>query len=142
MADINMAVSKMTCEACIDNLEEIIHFVDGCADRSGLTGIKKNKALIAVEEAFVNICHYAYPGGKGKVELTCCGQSDVFEVEIADKGVPFNVLLLPDPDTTADILERKIGGLGVYLIRRLIDDVSYRRQDGQNILRMALHTHK
>ncbi len=132
----------MTCEARIDNLEEVIHFVDGCANRAGLTDIKKNKALIAVEEAFVNVCHYAYPGGKGKVELTCCGKSDVFEVEIADDGVPFNVLSLPDPDTTANIMDRKIGGLGVYLIRKLIDDVSYERKDGQNILRMVLHTRK
>lgn len=137
-----MKVTRMTCEARIGNLEEVINFVDGCADRIGLTGIKKNKALIAVEEAFVNVCHYAYPGATGEVELTCRGKNDAFEFEIADNGIPFNMLSLPDPDTTADIMERKIGGLGVYLIRKLIDDVSYRRKDGQNILMMVLHTRK
>jgi len=132
----------MTCEACIDNLEEVINFVDGCADRSGLTGIKKNKMLIAVEEAFVNICHYAYPGDEGKVELACGGDGDDFVVEITDNGVPFNVMTLPDPDTTSDVMGRKIGGLGIYLIRKLTDDVSYQRKDGKNVLRMALDTSK
>jgi anti-anti-sigma factor len=106
-ADINMKVTRMTCEARIGNLEDVINFVDGCADRIGLTGIKKNKALIAVEEAFVNVCHYAYPGGTGEVELTCRGKNDAFEFEIADNGIPFNMLSLPDPDTTADIMNVK-----------------------------------
>ena len=56
------------------------------------------------------------------------------------KTYTFNVLSLPDPNTTADIMEREIGGLGVYLIRRLTDDASYQRKDGRNILRMVLHT--
>ena len=132
----------MTCEACIDNLEEVIDFVERCAVGLGLNAMKKFEVMVAVEEAFVNVCHYAYPGGEGKVELACSGEGDVFVVEIADNGVPFDVFSIPDPDTTADIMERKIGGLGGYLIRKLIDDVSYQRKDGQNILKMVLHTRK
>ena len=134
-----MEFTKMTCVACIDNLDKVIDFVEVCADRVGLKGMRKSRMLVAIEEAFVNVCHYAYPGGEGKVELACGSEGDVFVVEIADNGVAFNVLSLPDPNTTADIMERKIGGLGVYLIRRLTDDVSYQRKDGRNILRIDLH---
>ena len=63
-------------------------------------------------------------------------------MEITDQGMPFDVLSLPDPDTTPDIMERKIGGLGVYFIRKLTDEVSYRREDGRNILRLLLRRPK
>ena len=65
-----------------------------------------------------------------------------FVVEIADSGIPFDILSLPDPDTTAEIMDREIGGLGVYFIRKMTDEVSYRRLDGRNILRVVLHTQK
>ena len=57
--------------------------------------------------------------------------------QIADKGSPFNVLSLPEPDTTLDIMDREIGGLRVHFIRKLSDSISYRRKNGQNILRMV-----
>jgi len=132
----------MTCVAGIGNLDEVLVFVEDCADRFGLNSTRKFQMLVAVEEAFVNVCHYAYPGDEGKVELACGGDGDDFVVEITDNGVPFNVMTLPDPDTTSDVMERKIGGLGIYLIRKLMDNVSYQRKNGQNILRMVLHTRK
>ncbi len=58
-------------------------------------------------------------------------------IDIADGGRPFDVLSLPDPDTTSDILERQIGGLGVHFIRTLTDQVSYRRENGNNILHLV-----
>ena len=129
----------MTCRAQIDHLDEVIGFVEARADRFGLDDKKKFGLLVAVEEAFVNICHYAYQGAEGEVTLGCGGDPDGFAVEIVDQGVAFDVLSLPDPDITAGILEREIGGLGVAFIRKLTDEVSYRRQGGRNILRMALH---
>lgn len=72
----------------------------------------------------------------GDAEISCSVDGDAFVLEIKDSGNPFNVLILPDPDTTLDIAEREIGGLGVHLIRTLSDDVSYRRENGQIILRM------
>jgi serine/threonine-protein kinase RsbW len=129
---------KIQCAAKIDKLNEVIEFVEDSADRFGLETKKKFGLLVAVEEAFVNICSYAYPAGEGQVEVCCGGEGDSFVLEIADSGDPFDVLSLPDPDTTLDIMDREIGGLGVYFIRRLTDEVSYRRENGQNILRMAL----
>lgn len=133
-----MTSGKIQCAARIDNLNEVIEFVEGSADRFGLENKQKFGLLVAVEEAFVNICSYAYPAGEGQAEVCCGGEGDVFVLEIADSGDPFDVLSLPVPDTTLDIMDREIGGLGVYFIRRLTDDVSYRRENGRNILRMVL----
>jgi serine/threonine-protein kinase RsbW len=133
---------EMTYSARIENLEEVLDFIETCADRFGLDEKRKFGLLVAVEEAFVNVCHYAYPDSKGEVELICEGDGDSFAVTIKDRGVAFNVLSLPDPDITSDVMERKVGGLGIYFIRRLTDDVSYQREDGQNILRMVLHAQK
>ncbi len=92
-----------------------------------------------VKGAFVNICSYAYPEGSGEVELACGADGDAFVLEIADRGSPFDALSLPEPDSTPDIMDREIGGLGVHFIRKLSDSVSYRREDGQNILRMVFN---
>lgn len=131
-----MKFDKILSAARIENLTEVTEFVEGCADRFGLDAQKKFGLLVALEEAFVNICNYAYPDGEGEIELSCGNDGDVFILEIADKGSPFDVLSIPDPDTTLDIKDRDIGGLGVHFIRRLSDNVSYRREKGQNILRM------
>ena len=134
-----MASVARTFPARIDVLDAVNGFVDVNAARSGLDDKKKFGLLVALEEAFVNVCHYAYPGAEGDVEVTCGREGDSFAVEIADRGVAFDVLSLPDPDTTTGLMERDIGGLGVYFIRKLTDEVHYRRENGRNILRMVLH---
>ncbi|MDD5332546.1 MAG: ATP-binding protein [Rhodoferax sp.] len=133
-----MQADKKICAAHVENLPLVSEFVEQRADHFGLETKKKIGLLVALEEAFVNVCSYAYPVGEGEVELACSAQDDAFVLEIADKGLPFDVLSLPDPDTGLGIMEREIGGLGVYFIRRLTDDVSYRRENGQNILRLVL----
>lgn len=132
-----MTPSTLTCPARLEQLDAVTAFVEEAAEQSGLAIQKKFQMLIAVEEAFVNVCHYAYPDGEGEVELTCGldGQGCFF-VEVADSGLPFNVLTLPEPDTTSDLMERQIGGLGVHFIRSLTEQVEYRYADSKNILRM------
>lgn len=129
-------------EADVGNLDAVIGFIEDCAERCALETKMKFGLLIAVEEAFVNVCHYAYPGGGGDVELSCLCDGDAFVVEMTDSGMPFDILSLPDPDTTSDIQEREIGGLGVHFIRKLTDEVSYRREEGRNILRLVLRSGK
>lgn len=133
-----MKLDKMVCTAELENLPLATGFVEQRADHLGLAAKKKFGLLLALEEAFVNICSYAYPDGEGEVELGCGADEQDFVLEIADKGRPFDILALPEPDTSLDVTERGIGGLGVYFIRRLTDQVSYRRQRGRNILRMVL----
>ncbi len=134
-----MTFETLTTNALIENLDAVIAFAEDRAEQFGLDTKKKFGLLIAVEEAFVNVCHYAYPQTPGTVSVTCGSEGEAFVVEIADHGEPFDVLSLPDPDITADIIDREIGGLGVFFIRKLTNDVSYRREEGRNILRMVLH---
>ncbi|MEI8102288.1 MAG: ATP-binding protein [Chlorobium sp.] len=129
----------ITCAARVEKLGEIAEFIEKCAERFGLDVKRAFGLQVAVEEAFVNICSYAYPEGGGDATMTAKAEEDCLVLEISDKGFPFNVLLLQDPDTSKDITEREIGGLGGYFIRRLTDNVSYRRENGENILKMVLH---
>lgn len=134
-----MKGDKLRCAATLEHLLLVTEFVEECADYFDLAAQKKFAAQVVVEEAFVNICSYAYPEGSGEVELACGADGDAFVLEIADRGSPFDVLSLPEPDTTLDIMDREIGGLGVHFIRKLSDSVSYRRENGQNILRMVFN---
>ena len=135
-----MDADTLSCLARVENLEEMHGFVEKHADSCGLDPQKKFGLLLAIEEAFVNVCHYAYPDdSRGEVELACDCTGDSLAVEITDRGQPFDILSLPDPDTKGTIMEREIGGLGVYFIRKMTDEVTYRRQDGCNILRIVVH---
>lgn len=124
-------------DAKIDNLPQLLDWVEREAAEAGLVAPRRMRVLIALEEAFVNICHYAYPGGEGEVLVACGGEQERFVVEVADFGEPFDVLSLPEPDLEADVAQRKVGGLGVYCIRNLATEVDYRREGKRNILRMV-----
>ncbi len=134
-----MAPESLTTGAIIENLDTVISFTEDHADLFNLPAKKKFGLLVAVEEAFVNICHYAYPGKYGDVTVFISVDTDTFVVQLADLGEPCDVLSLPEPDLTADIMERRIGGLGVFFIRKLTNNVTYRRENGQNILQMVLN---
>ena len=132
-----MELGTLCTAARVEHLNQAVAFVDERAEQCGLEPKKKFGALLALEEAFVNICRYAYPQGEGDVVLTCGSDGELFVLELSDTGAPFDLLSLPEPDLTLDIMERKIGGLGVHFIRKLSDSVSYRREQNRNILRMA-----
>lgn len=126
-------------KADIDELGKVIAFVETEADGQGLEPQKTLGLLVAVEEAFVNICHHAYRDSGGEAHISCSGDEAAFVVEISDTAPPFNVLELPEPDTTSDLMDRQIGGLGIHFIRNLTDEVQYRRENGRNILKMTLY---
>ena len=132
-----MTEKTLTVEAVIENLGIIIDFVETEAISAGIPPEKAAGVPLAIEEAFVNICSYAYKGGTGDVTVSCEAGTDALAMEISDMGTAFDILSIPDPDTSADIDEREIGGLGVFFIRRFTDDVSYRREEGRNILRLV-----
>jgi anti-sigma regulatory factor (Ser/Thr protein kinase) len=79
----------------------------------------------AVDEACTNIMKYAYSGESGIIVITCELQGNDFIVTIRDKGKPFDPSSVPTPDLGTDLDKRRIGGLGMYLMRKLMDDVSY-----------------
>ena len=111
--------------------------VSKCAEDLGLNSEKITDIGVATEEALVNICNYAYQGKTGEVRVSCMlDDENRFIIEIEDRGIPFDVKVLDDPDLTPDINERAVGGLGVFIIKELMDDVQYRREDDRNILRL------
>jgi serine/threonine-protein kinase RsbW len=91
---------------------------------------------LAVEEAVTNVIMHGYRRDTGKILITCRTTRGRVEVQIEDTAPPFDPLSIPEPDITGEIEDRKIGGLGFFLIRRVMDDVVYRYEDGKNILVM------
>lgn len=92
---------------------------------------------LAVEEAITNVIVHGYEKKAGKIVITCRITHGLAEVQIEDSAPPFNPLSIPNPDISVNIEERKIGGLGIFLIRQVMDDIVYRYEDGKNILVMV-----
>lgn len=87
----------------------------------------------------MNVFNYAYKGKEGEVEIICKIEEDsAFVIEILDTGLAFNPLTISDPDTKEDIDRRQIGGLGIFLIKKLTDDFRYRREDNKNIQELVV----
>ena len=90
---------------------------------------------VAVEELFVNIASYAYVDKIGIADITIeLLPGQVVQITFRDSGIPYNPLEKPDPDITKPAEEREIGGLGIYIVKKSMDEVLYRYEDGQNIL--------
>lgn len=128
-------MEKVTLPAKLENLDLMISWILKNADIVGFDEKNKFQIKLASEEVLVNIINYAYPSKSGAIELSLNPKpKDSLEIVFADWGVPFDPLSLPEPKVCAPIEERKIGGLGVYLVRKVMDEVKYRREDERNIL--------
>jgi anti-sigma regulatory factor (Ser/Thr protein kinase) len=126
---------KIKLPARMDSLHAFMEQAIACAKKQGFSTDRINDIELALEELLVNIISYAYPGGAGHIEVTCRPDArNRLVVEITDSGNPFNMLAYGDPDTTAAIEERRIGGLGIFFVKQLMDEVHYRREDDRNIL--------
>ena len=89
---------------------------------------------VALEEIFVNVAHYAYPNPPGELDIGLDIADGVVTVCFVDSGIPFDPLAKEDPDVTLSANDRKIGGLGIYMVKQTMDDVAYENKDGKNIL--------
>lgn len=121
-----------------DRSEEIIDFLMDSPDMPNDEALRFRLRL-SIEEAVENVVRYAYDGGIGWLEAGTSLDHDslLLTVELRDAGVPFNPLEQPDPDVTAKAEDRNIGGLGIYLCKKLMDSISYRYENGNNILTMT-----
>jgi serine/threonine-protein kinase RsbW len=125
-------------EAQIAVIPETIAFVAGHAADWGLHPQRLSHLELAVEEAVANICDYAYEVPPGDFTVRIRPESSSLVVEIVDDGVPFDPLDVAEPDLRAGVRDRPIGGLGILLVRRLMDEVSYRRDGDRNILTLVI----
>jgi serine/threonine-protein kinase RsbW len=126
--------------AKIEYLENILRFVRSCARDEGFSKGRISNIELALEEALANICHHAYTTDScGDMEIQCrTDDNKRLIIEIIDTGKPFNMLSVSEPDLTGDISKRDLGGLGVLLIRRMVDDIHYCRRDNKNVLTFVL----
>ena len=129
-------MSELVVDAKTENLEQVNDFI---ADN--LMGCPMKLLMqidLVVEEVFVNIANYAYKDKVGKAKVMCelDKENNLLTIVFEDKGVPFDPLSKEDPDITAGADEREIGGLGIFLTKKLMDEVLYENKDGKNILKL------
>lgn len=127
---------ELEIEAVSENLGKVIGFVDSRLDRVDCPAKAKMQLQLAVEEIFVNIANYAYAPDKGKatVRVEISEEPVTVAITFIDRGVPYDPLKKVDPDVTLSANERQIGGLGIFMTKKVMDDVNYEYKNGQNIL--------
>ncbi len=121
--------------ADLQYLHGLKNFILDYALRKGFDKRKRQQIELAADEILTNIMSYAYPEEKGDIRVICDSEEDgALLVQIIDTGVPFNPLEVDQPDVSLGLDERKVGGLGLFLVRRMVDGIRYQRQGGENIL--------
>ena len=125
-------MKEIIIEAKIENLYKVMDFINSALDSGNCTAKLKNDINIAVEELFINVASYAY-NSRGGV-IVGIDIDDSITLKIADSGKPFNLLEKTDPDISKPIMEREIGGLGILMVKKLMDDISYEYIDNKNVL--------
>lgn len=109
-------------------------FVESRMTDDGIDAEVRTAILTACEEVIVNIINYAYPAGAGDLEIAYNREPDRIELIFIDSGLPFNPLETPDADITLSLEERKEGGLGIFMVKNLMDDVEYEYKENRNYL--------
>ena len=122
----------------VQEISKLADFVDSIAEENQLDPSLAMSLNLALEEAVTNVVLYAYPKGTdGEVDITARLADGSLEFVISDSGIPFDPTAAPKADTTLSVQERPIGGLGIYLVREIMDDVHYERVDGKNRLSIS-----
>ena len=129
-------MKELTIEATPENVDTVIEFVDAQLEEYGC-GMKEQMAIdVAIDELFGNIAHYAYNPDTGYATVLVDVLQDPLSVEITfiDNGKQYDPLAKEDPDTTLSLEDREIGGMGILIVKKSMDAVSYEYKDGKNIL--------
>ncbi len=129
-------MEQLRIPANIEQLGAVMEFVDEVLERGDCPLEIRTLIDVAVEEIFVNIASYAYTSDKGVAELNAGfeGEPRRAVITFKDSGVPYDPLENPDPDISLSAEERSVGGLGIFLVKQIMDKVGYRYENGQNIL--------
>lgn len=120
-------------------LNDVLAFAEEELEKAECPPKAMMQLTVAIEEVFVNVAHYAYPDEEGQVSFGIAFDSESRRItfRIADKGIAFNPLEKPDPDITLSAEEREIGGLGIFICKKTMDEIGYARENGENILTMT-----
>lgn len=127
---------EITVQADVKNLGAVQGFIEERLEAAECSMKAQVQIGVAVEEIYVNICHYAYKdkGGSGDAMVKMRVEDGMAEIVFEDSGIQYDPLANEEPDITLSAEERQIGGLGIFITKKTMDDVSYEYKDGKNIL--------
>jgi anti-sigma regulatory factor (Ser/Thr protein kinase) len=131
-------MKEMTIDAAIENIPAVTAFVEEQLEQYNCPMKAQMQIDIAIDELFSNIAQYAYnpKTGKATVRVEVTENPMAVIITFIDNGVPYNPLAKTDPDVTLSADERQIGGLGIFMVKKSMDDISYEYKNGQNILKI------
>lgn len=132
-------MKELTIDATVENIGAVTDFVNEQLETFGCSLKAQTQIDIAVDELFGNIAHYAYRPevGPATVRVEFTEDPPAAVVTFIDRGVPYDPLKKEDPDIGLSAEEREIGGLGIFMVKKTMDAVSYEYKDGQNILKIT-----
>ena len=129
---------ELTVDAIIENIEKVTDFVNEELEKLDCPMKAQIQIDVAIDELFGNIAHYAYNPNVGPATIRVEVVEDPMAVVLTfiDHGIPYDPLAKEDPDIKLSAEERKIGGLGIYMVKKSMDEITYEYKAGQNILRI------
>jgi serine/threonine-protein kinase RsbW len=130
------SMKELIVPAEIEQLDTVLNFISDKLTEMNCSVKIQSQIAVAVEEIFVNIAHYAYTPNKGNATVRYGIENDPLKIliQFGDNGIPYNPLEKAAPDTTLSADERDIGGLGIFIVKKSMDDVHYEYKNGQNVL--------
>ena len=134
-------IREITIEAKLEKVEEVLKFVNTELESRGVPFDVLQRIDLALEEIVVNICSYAYPEGQGiAIVAVSFPKENVIQLDIKDRGIPYDPLKKPDPDISIPLKQSKIGGLGIYMTKKSMDEIAYEYEDGYNHMTLIKYT--
>lgn len=129
-------MKELTIAATVENIEVVTDFVNQQLEELACPMKAQMQINIAIDELFSNIAHYSYNPeiGQATVRVEVMENPLAVSITFIDNGVPYDPLSKEDPDLTLSAEERQIGGLGIYMVKKSMDEITYAYKDGQNIL--------
>ncbi len=127
-------MKELTTAALTENIGQVTDFVNSILETVECPMKRQVQIDIAIDELFGNIAHYAYGDGTGDVTVQVKAGPSSASITFIDGGIPYNPLEKEDPDVTLSAEERKIGGLGIFMVKKMASDIIYEYKDSRNIL--------
>ena len=128
-------MKEITLEADVKNIPAVTDFINEILEEADCPIKVQMQIDVVIDEIFANISSYAYEGGgEATVSAEVSGEPRVASITFKDRGKPYDPLAKEDPDVTLSVEEREIGGLGIFIVKKIMDEVIYRYEEGMNVL--------
>ena len=130
---------ELRIEAALANLAAVARFITTCCEQGRVDDEDAYKIQLAVDEAVTNIIEHAYEGKGGEIVLRCWFEGQHFHVQLTDWGKGFSMEDVPAPILSGPLSERKTGGLGLYFMQQMMDEIHFESDRSGNVLHMVKH---